>query len=55
MKQKTKQKLVNNQIQSIRNSIKTLRELTKKGLYIDRRQRTALNAIAMVDMVELAS
>lgn len=55
MKQKTKQKLINNQIQSIRNSVKALREFTRKGLYVDARQRTALNAIAMVDIVELAS
>lgn len=55
MKQKTKQRLVDNQIKAIRNSVKALRELTRKGLYVDRRQSAALAAIGTRDLVELAS
>jgi hypothetical protein len=50
MQQKTKQKLVNNQIQSIRNSIKGLKKLLNNGLYMDKRQRKALAHINAYDL-----
>lgn len=50
MKQKTKQQLVNNQIQSIRNSIKTLNKLMTSGVYMDKRQRKALSHIVAYDL-----
>ena len=53
MKQKTKQKLVNNQIQSIRNSIKGLKKLTDSGMYVDNRQRKALSHIMCYDMEDV--
>jgi len=49
MKQKTKQKLVSNQIQSIRNSIKGLKKLLDSGMYLDRKQRNAVECIAAYD------
>jgi hypothetical protein len=50
MQQKTKQKLVNNQIQSIRNSIKGLKKLIDNGMYMDKRQRKALAHINAYDL-----
>jgi len=50
MQQKTKQKLVNNQIQSIRNSIKALTKLMDSGMYMDKRQRKALSHIVAYDV-----
>jgi hypothetical protein len=50
MKQKQKQKLVNNQIQSIRNSIKGLKQLLSNGMYMDSQQRKALSCIAAYDL-----
>jgi hypothetical protein len=49
MKQKQKQKLVANQIQSIRNSIKGLNQLLSNGMYLDRKQRNAIGCIAAYD------
>ena len=53
MQQKTKQKLVNNQIQSIRNSIKGLKKLIDSGMYMDKRQRKALSHIVAYDMDDI--
>jgi len=53
MQQKTKQKLVNNQIQSIRNSIKGLKKLLSNGMYMDSRQRKALSHIMAYDMDDI--
>lgn len=53
MQQKTKQKLVNNQIQSIRNSIKGLKKLLSNGMYMDKRQRKALSHIMAYDMDDI--
>jgi len=53
MKQKTKQKLVSNQIQSIRNAIKGLYQLKRNGCYLDARQRKAVYAIASNDLAPL--
>ena len=50
MKQKQKQKLVTNQIQSIRNAIKGLNQLLGNGLYLDKKQRNAVGCIAAYDM-----
>ena len=50
MKQKQKQKLVANQIQSIRNAIKGLNQLMSNGMYVDSRQRKALSHIAAYDL-----
>jgi hypothetical protein len=49
MKQKQKQKLVSNQIQAIRNSIKGLNQLLSNGMYLDRKQRNAIGCIAAYD------
>jgi len=49
MKQKQKQKLVANQIQAIRNSIKGLNQLLSNGMYLDRKQRNAIGCIAAYD------
>lgn len=49
MKQKQKQKLVSNQIQSIRNSINGLNKLLNSGLYLDKKQRNAVGCIAAYD------
>lgn len=53
MQQKTKQRLVNNQIQSIRNSIKVLKKLMANGMYMDKRQRKALSHIMAYDMDDI--
>lgn len=53
MKQKQKQQLVNNQIQSIRNAIKTLNKLIDNGVYMDKRQRKALSHIMAYDMDDI--
>jgi hypothetical protein len=53
MQQKTKQKLVNNQINSIRNSIKGLKKLIANGMYMDKRQRKALSHIIAYDMDDI--
>ena len=53
MQQKTKQKLVNNQINSIRNSIKGLKKLIDNGMYMDKRQRKALSHIIAYDMDDI--
>lgn len=50
MQQKQKQQLVNNQIQSIRNAIKTLNKLVNNGIYMDQRQRKALSHIMAYDV-----
>jgi hypothetical protein len=53
MQQKTKQKLVNNQIQSIRNSIKGLKKLLGNGMYMDSRQRKAVSHIFAYDVEDI--
>ena len=53
MQQKTKQKLVNNQIQSIRNSIKGLKKLLNNGMYMDSRQRKAVSHIFAYDVDDI--
>ena len=53
MKQKTKQTLVNNQIQQIRDAIKGLRTLKRNGMYLDARQRKAVHAMASNDLAPL--
>ena len=53
MQQKQKQKLVNNQINSIRNSIKGLKKLIDNGMYMDKRQRKALSHIIAYDMDDI--
>ena len=53
MKQKQKQQLVDNQIQSIRNAIKTLNKLISNGVYMDKRQRKALSHIMAYDMDDI--
>lgn len=54
MKQKTKQQLVNNQINQIRNSIKTLQRMTKTGFYLDTKQRNTIACIAERELINLA-
>lgn len=53
MQQKTKQKLVNNQINSIRNSIKGLKKLIGNGMYMDKRQRKALSHMIAYDLDDI--
>lgn len=52
--QKQKQQLVENQIQSIRNSIKTLKTFLKTGsVYLDKRQKHAVYSIAVNELAPL--
>ena len=54
MTQTQKQKAVTNQINQIRNAVKTLQKMTKQGLYIDARQKRALDCITMEELAPLA-
>jgi ribosomal protein S5 len=54
MQQKTKQKLVNNQINTIRKAIKALQQMEKVGMYIDSRQKKALHFITNEELAPLS-
>jgi hypothetical protein len=53
MQQKQKQKLVNNQVNAIRNAVKALQRMQKSGMYIDSRQKKALSFIAAEELAPL--
>jgi hypothetical protein len=53
MQQKQKQKLVNNQVNAIRNAVKALQRMKKSGMYIDSRQKKALSFIAAEELAPL--
>lgn len=53
MQQKQKQKLVNNQVNAIRNAVKALQRMKKSGMYIDSRQQKALSFIAAEELAPL--
>ena len=54
MQQKQKQKLVNNQINSIRKGIKALQQMKKSGMYIDNRQKRTLSFITAEELAPLS-
>lgn len=54
MQQKTKQRTVTNQINTIRRAVKTLQLMEKNGLYIDKRQRNAIAAICDIELAPLS-
>lgn len=53
MKQSTKQKLVTNQVNTIRKAIKALQQMNKSGMYLDNRQRKALFFIGAEELAPL--